>query len=292
MDGQNTSAEALSPGLARPLSKRLTVAQSVAQSASQRTRSTALPRGAQMDLMNAAVFSKAIRCPLNVLVTINARELHRNGAPGLMSGRALSEARADLLERMRKWVTARGLPWVSIWVREHAYSYGEHWHISLHLPKPYRGDLAMQMTTWTGVNGDLDARLNDGDIAVSVDRLWHIGTKRRDGPQGSPEGMAAYLGKAEPSRINLYGKMRNNPNKVRRDRNGGQGPIRGRRYGISRSLNTKAQAVAGFTPPYQRKRRQQPSQRHTDAASRGRQERGAETLLPPLSGPHIVAEQQ
>lgn len=255
MDGQNTSARALSPELAPPLPKRLTVV----QSASCSTRSTALPRGAQMDLMNAATFSKNIHRPINILVTINARELQRKCVSGLISSHALSDARADLLERMRKWVTARGLPWVSIWVREHADSHGEHWHISLHLPKPYRCKLAMQMSAWTGVNHDLDAFLDDGDVAVSVNRLWHIGTKRQNGPQGSPEGIAAYLGKAEPSRINLYGKMRNNPNKVRRDRNGGQGPIAGRRYGVSRSLNTKAQTMAEFNPPYRRECRQRPT---------------------------------
>lgn len=211
--------------------------------------------------MNAAAFSKAIGHRLNALITINARKLQRQGAPGLMCNRYLHEARADLLERMRKWMKGRGLPFVAIWAREYSKDVYEHWHIALHLPRRHRADLAAQMADWTGAQIDPDALMKDGDIAVSEGKLWHMSSERQDGPKGGPEGMAGYFGKAEPARVQLYGKTRANPDKVRRDLNGGQGPIAGRRYGVSRTLNSKAQAAHGFVPPYQRQRPQRPAQR-------------------------------
>lgn len=216
--------------------------------------STELPRGAQRDLMNAAIFSSRIRFPINTLTTINAERLIRTGEGGVFSVGHLWDGFRDLLELMRKWTTARGLPWVATWCREvaskQAKQPGEHWHVGHHLPARHRLGLAAQIGRWTGEIFDFDhpLDLSKGEVAFSAHNAWNITKGLRGG--GGPEGIGAYLGKAEPNRITLHGKAKPNPDKVRRKNPGGYGPIEGQRYGISREIHRNAQQASGFVGPY------------------------------------------
>lgn len=151
-----------------------------------------------------------------------------------------------LLELLRKWVTGRGLPWVCFWVREYCRNPGEHWHIALHLPDAYRADLAAQVAIWMGEDIDPSADLKRHDVAVSQHRSWKLTGAKRHG--GGPEGLAAYLGKAEPNHIRLHGKTKQNPDKADRRYLGGLGPIQGKRFYISTTIGATAQERAGWTP--------------------------------------------
>lgn len=216
-------------------------------------------------MMNAAVFSAAIDYPINTHTTINAAQLQRIGEGGVFSVGNLWDGFRDLVELMRKWHTGRGMPWVMIAAREYspprARHPGEHWHIAHHQPRALRSDWAAQLTTWTGEG------TNASDELASAHHAWRT-TSHRTGGRG-PDNLAAYLGKAEPGRIKLYGKWQKNPDKPKPTKYGGEGPIEGQRFRISRAIDRAAQAKAGYTGPYGPTRRRKPT-----------------------SGPHIASERQ
>jgi hypothetical protein len=207
--------------------------------------SSCLARGTQKRLIDAATFSVHLGTPVNTLITVDAARLQSIDGGGIIGLGHLWDGFQDLLERLRKWTTGRNVPWACLWVREVSGRPGEHWHLALHLPARHRLDLAHQLAAWT------DEPLGDGsllqahDVAVSALGSWHV-TARRRGGRG-PEGIAAYLGKAEPGRIKLYGKTHINHDKPRPQYRGGEGNIEGKRHGISRTLGRTAQRAAGWT---------------------------------------------
>jgi hypothetical protein len=208
-----------------------------------------LPRGTQARLMQAGLFSQALGNPLDTTLTINAYHLLRIGEGGIFSVGHLWDGFQLLLELIRKWVLARGVPWASIWVREwsrrgHNWQSGEHWHIAMCLPKRFHDDFAKQVVEWTGeVIGHLSPM--PGVSAVSAAQAWQIATKHG---RGGPESIGAYFGKAERSKIKRYGKWVDNPDKPRRNKNGGNGHIEGKRFGICKTLGTTEQSKAGYHP--------------------------------------------
>jgi hypothetical protein len=201
-----------------------------------------LPVGAQARLIRAAMFSEKIGYPLNTLLTINAAHLQRMSSDGVFGVGHLWDGMQNFIELARKWPEKRGVPWVAIWSREHAGGKhgqsGEHWHIGLHLPRRTHADFAEQVARWT------DAPIGDtrgaNTIARSACYSWDLRTRAPAGR--GPDNLAAYLGKAEPSWIRRYGKTVPNKGKPRRDKNGGTGPIQGKRFGMSKSVDTTAQA--------------------------------------------------
>jgi hypothetical protein len=208
-----------------------------------------LPRGAQRRMIGAAAFSEHIGHPLNAVLTINAAHLQRIGEGGVFAVGHLWDGLQDLHQLIRKWVTARGVFWASIWVREwaprgHEGQAGEHWHIALHLPKCLHADFAKQVAEWTGeAVGAVSpsARVS----AVSVGRAWKLSVRHG---RGGPEEIAAYFGKSEPATIKRYGQRIENPDKPRNTgkyRFGGEGYIEGKRFHISKTLGATAQARAG-----------------------------------------------
>lgn len=218
--------------------------------AHQQTRYTLtheLPRGAQARMIRAAAFSGQIGKPLNAILTINAAHLQRIGEGGIFGVGHLWDGLQNLHELMRKWVSARGVFWASIWVREwsrrgYEGQAGEHWHIALHLPKRLRADFAKQVAKWTG---EAVGAVSPA-ATVSVGHAWHLGVRHG---RGGPENIAAYFGKSEPSTIERYGRRVANPDKPRSVgvyRFGGSGPIEGKRFHISKTLGTTAQARAGY----------------------------------------------
>jgi len=209
-----------------------------------------LPRGAQARMMQAAAFSETIGHPINTILTVNAAHLQRIGEGGVFGIGHLWDGLQNLHELIRKWVSARGIFWASIWVREWAPrgyegQAGEHWHIALHLPKCLHADFAKQVAEWTGeAVGAVSpsARVS----AVSVGNAWHLGVRHG---RGGPENIAAYFGKSEPATIKRYGRRIENPDKLRntgRYRFGGSGYIEGKRFHICKTLGTTAQARASY----------------------------------------------
>lgn len=248
--------ETLRPDLAKPVHGPLhnpSPLVVVGYTSTRYPMSKSLQRGAQRELMNAAVFSAHIGFPINTLTTINAAHLQRLGDGGVFSVGHLWDGFRDLFELMRKWTTARDLPWIAIWSREHAGKNskqpGEHWHIGHHLTTQHHRSYTEQLSAWTGEDHDQVRLLRNGDVAFSTSSSWNIKARRNRG-QG-PEGIAAYLGKSEPNRITLHGKVKDNPDKVQR-KFGGEGPIEGKRYGISRAIHRKEQKAKGFRAPYRK----------------------------------------
>lgn len=206
-----------------------------------------LPRGAQARMMQAAAFSEHIGHPINAILTINAAHLQSIGEGGIFGIGHLWDGMQNLHQLIRKWISARGIFWACVWVREwaprgHNGQAGEHWHIALHLPKCLHADFAKQVAEWTGeAVGAVSpsARVS----AVSVGHAWHLGVRHG---RGNPENIAAYFGKAEPSSIKRYGRRVANPDKPRRDKIGGMGYIEGKRFHICKTLGATAQAGAGY----------------------------------------------
>lgn len=207
---------------------------------------TCLERGTQKRLIDAASFSAHLGTPTDTLITINAARLQRIDGGGIIGLGHLWDGFQDLLERLRKWTTGRGVPWVCMWVREVSGGPGEHWHIALHMPACHRLDLAHQIAAWTEEPMGDGSLLESHEVAASSLRSWHITTRKRGGR--GPEGLAAYLGKAEPNRVKLYGKTRINPDKPVPRYRGGEGNIEGKRHGISKTIGATAQWKTGWTP--------------------------------------------
>lgn len=204
--------------------------------------STELPRGAQKQLIDAARFSHHIKAPVNTLITINAAHLQKINAGSTFELGHLWDGFQDLLERLRHWCLNRGMVWSCFWVREWSKDREEHWHIGLHLTARNRQYLPDQIAIWTDEPTGPGTDLKPHDVAVSEFGSWHItGTKRG----GTALKLAAYLGKAEPNRIVLHGKIKSNPQKEIARYAGGEGPIEGKRYGISKTLGITAQRQAG-----------------------------------------------
>lgn len=207
--------------------------------------SSCLARGTQKRLIDAASFSAHLGTPIDTHITINAARLQQLDGGGILGLGHLWDAFQDLHERLRKWTTGRGVPWACLWVREMSRGPGEHWHIALHLHARHRLDLAHQLAAWTDeplADGPL---LQEHDVAVSALGSWHITAHKRGGR--GPENLAAYLGKGEPGRIKLYGKVRINHDKLQPRYRGGEGIIEGKRCGISRTIGRTAQRAAGWT---------------------------------------------
>ena len=236
--------EILNEYAAKPAGRALSGQFSLVTTFQRYPETQTLPIGAQARLVQAAVFSVRKGTPVNTLLTINAAHLQRMGAGGIFAIGHLWDGFRDFLELARKWVTARGVAWVVIWSREymggkHGQA-GEHWHIALHLPKHLRDDFAAQVAIWTdeAIGDSHDAHT----IARSVGKAWHF---RASAPKGyGPSGLAEYLGKAEPSWVRHYGRAVPNKDKINRRKNGGCGPIQGKRFGVSRPIGAKAQAAA------------------------------------------------
>lgn len=202
-----------------------------------------LQRKTQARMMRAAAYSETIGHPLNAVLTINAAHLQRIDEGGVFGVGHLWDGLQRLHELIRKWVVGRGVFWASIWVREwsqkgkngHA---GEHWHIALHLPKYLHADFAEQVAEWTGeAVGPVPKTRRYS--AVSVGNAWHLAVRHG---RGGPEDIAAYFGKAEPSKRKRHGRLVANLDKPRRYKVGGMGPIEGKRFHICKTLGPTAQA--------------------------------------------------
>jgi len=197
--------------------------------------STYLPLDAERRMMAAVKFASDISAPIQTMLTINAAHLQRVDAGGVFGVGHLWDGHRAFLELLRKWVVQRGVPWSCIWVREYTGGrnehHGEHWHIAFHLPPRHRAALAEQVAIWTDEeNGAPDGKAKC--ITRSVTGAWYL--SKCKGNAGT------YLGKATPKTRNRYGRQV--PNHQRQTKHyGGEGPIEGKRFGISRLIGQTAQ---------------------------------------------------
>ena len=202
--------------------------------------STYLPLDAERRMVEAVRFAHDISAPIQTMLTINAAHLQRVGAGGVFGTGHLWDGYRDFLQLLRKWVKHRGVPWSCVWVREYTGGrnehQGEHWHITFHLPPRHRAALAAQVALWTeeaiGIsNGKAKC------IARSATGAWYL--SKCKGNAGT------YLGKATPKTRNRYGRQV--PNHQRHTKHyGGEGPIEGKRFGISRLIGQTAQKRCGW----------------------------------------------
>lgn len=216
------------------------------------TPSWSMERGTQRHLMNAAAFASKTGVRLNTTTTINAYRLQQVDEGGVFGVGHLWDGLRGFRELFRHWHRERGIQCAWIWVRENtrrARQGGEHWHLLHHLPKRHHLAFFNQLSAWTGEAHDpaLEPR-KAGEAARSAHDAWNVSVCARGGRSG-PQ-VAAYLGKDEPNDIVLHGRLKRNPDKLRRRYAGGGGLIEGQRFGLSRSINRAAQECAGFIAPY------------------------------------------
>ena len=114
--------------------------------------------------------------------------------------------------------------------------HGEHWHIAFCLPPRHQQELTFQVAIWTDeVIGKHDGK--NKCIARSETGAWYL-SKRYDNA-------GFYLGKATPKNKLRYDSPIKND--LREGNHyGGEGPIQGKRYGISRSIGDTAQQQRGW----------------------------------------------
>jgi hypothetical protein len=199
-----------------------------------------LPLDAEKRMVGAVRFASKIRSPITTMLTVNAAHLQRIDSECVFHIGNLWDGYRRFLELLRKWITGRGLKWACVWAREYTGGrnehHGEHWHIALHLPPRHRNAFATQVAVWTGEA----VGPNDGKqkcIARSITGAWYL-SKRK-------ENAGEYLGKATPKTRPHY--RRQVPNDLRVTRyHGGEGPIEGKRFGISRAIGDTAQRRQGW----------------------------------------------
>ena len=201
---------------------------------------TYLPLDAEHRMIGAVRFASHVGAPINTLLNINAAHIQRMGSDSVFDVGHLWDGYRALLELLRKWLAHRGITWACIWAREYTGGknnhHGEHWHIAIHLPPRYQDKLSAQVAIWTGeAVGPHDDKKKC--IARSISGAWYLNRR--------PENAGEYLGKATPKTRLRYGKRV--PNDLRMTRHhGGEGPIEGKRFGISRPIGDTAQRRQGW----------------------------------------------
>jgi hypothetical protein len=231
--GQGASSAAA----ARPLGALLSAL--VANTPPPRKQTTGLPIGTQARFIDAAARAASLGYPLNTTLTVNWR--------GLFSDDDLHPLRAmetlprirHLVELLRKWLTARGVPAHYVWVRETAGE-GEHWHMGLHCPVSKCKALGNYLAELLGEpqapcpRTEAQGRTK-GEVACGSLGSWHLARDMH--PEREGYFIAAYLGKGEPSRRVFRGQLVNNTQK----------PVRGRRFGgtVPRQLGNRYDVEQG-----------------------------------------------
>lgn len=208
---------------------------------SRYTTTNTLPLDAEKKMASAVRFATQINAPIQTMLTINAAHLQRVGSDSVFDIGNLWDGYRRFLELLRKWVKGRGLPWSCIWAREYTGSrnehHGEHWHIALHLPPRHRAALSAQIAVWTGDG----VGAHDGKkkcITRSKTKAWYLSTRSSNAGE--------YLGKATPKTRRRYGRPVPNHQRQSFRHFGGEGPIEGKRFGISRHIGKTAQDRHGW----------------------------------------------
>jgi hypothetical protein len=61
--------------------------------------------------------------------------LHWQCAPGFTDASWQSRLRR-FIDKLKRWVARRGIPYALAWINENGFEYGQHTHVMLHLPHP------------------------------------------------------------------------------------------------------------------------------------------------------------
>lgn len=185
-------------------------------------RSTGLPVGTQAKFIAAANEAEKLGHPLNTLLTMRWKSLPGHSDENAMP---VHERIHKLVELLRKWLNARGIPPCYIWVRETVEHELEHWHIALPIPRQFCDQLVAYMVKISGEPAARNARIADrteGEFARGEAGSWHLAKDTHPERQGFY--LAAYLGKGEPSQRMFRGKLQDNTRK----------PVRGCSFGGNR----------------------------------------------------------
>lgn len=164
----------------------------------QRKATTHLPRGAQGQLIDAAILAQNMGHPINYTTTIRTEILSRS-MTGVFAGKHEADGVAALLERMRKWHKTRGIPWICIWSREVGQTVGGHIHIGTHQSKEHIDGYINQLAHWTGDRRIFLENHKPGNIGFSETDTWLVQCCMRGGKSGTD--VAGYFGKDEPSQV-------------------------------------------------------------------------------------------
>jgi hypothetical protein len=177
----------------------------------QRKTTTYLPRGAQGQLIDAAVLAEKLGHPINQVTTIRTEILSRSSV-GVFASKHEADGVSGLLELMRKWHIKRSIPWVCIWSREVGQIVGGHIHIGTHQSKEHIEGYIDQLPHWTGEDRIFLEKHKPGDIGFSENGSWLVQCCMRKGESGTD--VAAYLGKDEQGRtVTGWGVERINASK-------------------------------------------------------------------------------
>lgn len=164
----------------------------------QRKATTYLSRGAQGQLIDAAVLAEKWGYPINRHITIRTEILARSSS-GVFAGKHQADGVTCLLELMRKWHKKRGISWASIWGREVGSDIGGHIHIGTHQSDEHTEAFIDQVARWTGEGRVFLKRHQPANLGHSKHQSWLVQCCTRKGQSG-PD-LAAYIGKDEPSHI-------------------------------------------------------------------------------------------
>lgn len=183
--------------------------------------STALPIGTQARFLAAADAAHGMGRSLNTLLTLRWASLTGEGDTQWLQEQPVPARIDTLVQRLRKWLGARKVSALYIWVRETIGVEDEHWHIALRLPKRHRADFAAYLAQLTGEPAQCSGQpaRSEGEISRGHLGSWHLAADTR--PERHGHYLAAYLGKGEPSQRMFRGKLINNTQK----------PLRGRSFG-------------------------------------------------------------
>ncbi len=177
----------------------------------QRKITDYLPRGAQGQLIDAALLAERAGTPINHTTTIRTERLRVLGS-GVFTGQHEADAIKTSLELMRHWHIKRGVPWSCIWARENGEITGGHWHMGSHLTDGHTEAYIEQMALWTGEARVFPPKHAPDEIGISEHRNWLVQCCKRNGRSGTD--LAAYLGKDEPTIVRTaWGKKRDNKSK-------------------------------------------------------------------------------
>lgn len=223
-------------------------------SVQQRKTSEYLPKGAQGQLIDAAILAEIKGYPLDHTTTIRLEKL----AP-FFAGKHGADVVTNFLVLLRKWHVSRGVPWFCIWSREVGKDVGHHLHICHHLSEKDEEPYIDQVARWTGESRIFLKLHKPASIGISEHSSWLVQKCLRGGWSGVDS--AAYLGKDEPSFIKSAWRVQRD-NKAKRNLkhlcNGGY--IEGRqrcafRHGTSRNIAPTTPANKAILKPLSDKQR-------------------------------------
>ena len=173
-----------------------------------RKTSQYLSKGAQGQLVDAAVLAKVMGHPVNRTTTIRT-EILASGSHGVFAEKHEANGIVNLLELLRHWHKKRGIPWACIWGREVGKDVGGHIHIGTHLSDEHTKAYIEQLARWTGEGRIFPKHHKPPNIGISERGSWLVQCCFRRGQSGTD--VAAYLGKDEPSFVySAWGVTRDN----------------------------------------------------------------------------------